>query len=139
MAKEKEDAAKRADLSKLSTLQKEYDKLKVDVPHEADGTKQRVLLTRKGEVTREMDVIKRKHDLQPEELAELNRPAEDGKPGAPAEQSPVTDDDPVAEMNVDKAVESVNRMRSREKVQAVIDNDSRVTVVNAAKERLKSL
>jgi hypothetical protein len=49
------------------------------------------------------------------------------------------DDSPLSDSNVDEAIESISRMRSRERLQHVVDNDSRVSVKNAARKRLESL
>lgn len=56
-----------------------------------------------------------------------------------AEESDADETSPIADLNADEAVEAVGRMRSRDKLQHVIDNDTRVSVQNAAKQRLSQL
>ena len=53
-------------------------------------------------------------------------------PGAPTTS-------PVAALNADEAIVHVGAMRSKDKLQSVIDNDSRVTVQEAARKRLAEL
>jgi hypothetical protein len=48
-------------------------------------------------------------------------------------------EDPVADMNATDAVEAIGRMRSKEKVQAIVDGDQRATVKAAAEKRLAEL
>lgn len=48
-------------------------------------------------------------------------------------------DDPVADMNAPDAVEAVGRMRSREKLQAVVNTDKRQSVKDAAQTKLDSM
>lgn len=142
---EKTDPKKAADLAELDKLQKRYDTLKQEIPHTYNGEKQAELLREKGDLVRSMDVIKRKHDVQPESVASTqgepnaDRARNLRTPGAPAEASPNTDDDPVSEMNAPEAIDSINRMRSKEKLQAVVDNDPRASVKEAAKQKLASL
>lgn len=49
------------------------------------------------------------------------------------ETSPVSDD------NADVAIDKIGRMTSRENLQAIADNDTRVTVQKAARDRLGAL
>lgn len=65
-------------------------------------------------------------------------------PSAPnASSSPVsgsdTEDSPVGDQTAEEAKDHISRMRSSEKLQDVIDNDPRVTVVEAARKRLDEL
>jgi hypothetical protein len=53
--------------------------------------------------------------------------------GDDADTSPVSGD------NVSEAVDQIARMRSKDKLQAIADNDDRVTVKDAAKARLQEL
>lgn len=69
----------------------------------------------------------------PEADDEAQSPAGGQPGGAEAEESPVSD------TNADEAVEAVGRMRSREKLQHVIDNDKRASVKAAAQQRLTEL
>lgn len=49
------------------------------------------------------------------------------------------DESPVSDSNAVEAIEQIGTMRSKDKLQHVIDNDQRVTVKEAAKRRLKDL
>jgi len=49
------------------------------------------------------------------------------------------DDDPVHDMNVGEAIDSISRMRSQDKLRQVIDNDQRASVKTAATKRLAEL
>jgi hypothetical protein len=49
------------------------------------------------------------------------------------------EDSPVSDTNADEAITTIGNMRSKDKVQHVIDNDKRATVVAAAKRRLAQL
>lgn len=49
------------------------------------------------------------------------------------------EESPVSDTNAAEAIDSVNRMRSRDKLQHVIDNDPRATVRAAAEKRLGDL
>lgn len=51
----------------------------------------------------------------------------------------VPDESPVSDSNADEAIASIALMRSRDKLQHIIDNDKRVTVVDAAKKRISQL
>lgn len=59
--------------------------------------------------------------------------AEESKADAPAAASPVES------LNARDAIESIEAMRSKDKLQSIIDTDPRVTVQEAAKKRLESL
>lgn len=60
-----------------------------------------------------------------------------GKPGAAATGD--ADDSPVSDTNATEAIATVEKMRSRDRLQHVIDNDPRVTVKEAARKRLAAL
>lgn len=49
------------------------------------------------------------------------------------------DESPVSDTNADEAIESIGRMRSKDRLQHVIDNDKRSTVKEAAQKRLEAL
>jgi hypothetical protein len=49
------------------------------------------------------------------------------------------DESPLSDTNADEAIEAVGRMRSRDKLQQVVDSDPRATVKAAAQERLNEL
>ena len=49
------------------------------------------------------------------------------------------DESPVSDSNADEAIASIGHMRSKEKLQAIADNDSRVSVKKAAQDRLAAL
>lgn len=51
----------------------------------------------------------------------------------------VPDESPISDTNVAEAVEQIGNMRSKDKLQHIIDNDPRVPVKDAAKKRLASL
>lgn len=63
--------------------------------------------------------------------------------GAKQARAAASDDDeaesPVSDTNADEAIEAVGKMRSRDRLQHVINNDPRVTVKEAAKRRLAAL
>jgi hypothetical protein len=63
------------------------------------------------------------------------------KRGAAASAAAESDADtsPLSDSNADEAIDQIGRMRSRDKLQHVVDNDTRVSVQNAARERLKVL
>lgn len=120
------------DLKKLRDLQVEYDEqLELTSKKLVPGTEKfKAALDRKGELTRAMDEIKRRHDFQP---SDLEAPGEKGKPES------ASDEDPVKELNADKAIDAIGRMRSPEKLQQVIDNDQRASVKAAAQKRKDEL
>lgn len=49
------------------------------------------------------------------------------------------DESPLSDTNADEAIEAVGRMRSRDRLQHVVDNDKRATVKAAAQKRLDEL
>lgn len=51
----------------------------------------------------------------------------------------VEEESPVSQSNADEAIASIATMRSKDKLQHIIDNDTRVTVKEAAKKRLAAL
>lgn len=58
---------------------------------------------------------------------------------APASIHGVSEESPVSESNANEAIAQIANMRSKDKLQHVIDNDPRVTVKEAAKKRLAEL
>jgi hypothetical protein len=67
-------------------------------------------------------------------------PTGKGKGKSTAATTTGTDDDsPVSDTNADEAIEQVGRMRSKDRLQHVIDNDKRSTVQDAARKRLEAL
>jgi len=70
-------------------------------------------------------------------LAELVQPLRAVPTKAPIHG--VQDESPVSDSNADEAIASIVLMRSKDKLQHIIDNDKRVTVVDAAKKRMSQL
>ena len=71
---------------------------------------------------------------------------EDKKATAPSasaaldkEEETTTEDDAVLNMNAADAIDSISRMRSVEKLEAIVVNDKRKTVIDAANKRLAEL
>lgn len=62
-----------------------------------------------------------------------------GTPDTAVEEGDEADASPVSDSNADEAIEQIGRMRSRDKLQHIVDNDGRVSVKKAAQERLESL
>ena len=56
-----------------------------------------------------------------------------------AKQSDDDDDSPVSDTNADEAIATVQKMRSRDRLQHVADNDKRKSVQDAARKRLVEL
>lgn len=59
--------------------------------------------------------------------------------GGTVEEVTDADTSPVSGDNADEAIDQIGRMRSREKLQSIVDSDPRTTVKNAARERLRAL
>jgi hypothetical protein len=57
----------------------------------------------------------------------------------PAPIHGVPEESPVSDSNADEAITQIGTMRSKDKLQHIIDNDKRVTVVDAAKKRIAQL
>lgn len=55
------------------------------------------------------------------------------------EPTPAPEESPVHQSNVAEAIATIENMRSKDKLQHVIDNDPRPTVKEAAKKRLAAL
>jgi hypothetical protein len=58
---------------------------------------------------------------------------------APAVETTEADESPVSADNAHEAIDQISRMRSPDKLQAIIDTDTRPTVKKAAKDRLDAL
>jgi hypothetical protein len=56
-----------------------------------------------------------------------------------AETENIADESPVSADNAHEAIDQISRMRSPDKLQAIIDTDTRPTVKKAAKDRLDAL
>lgn len=54
-------------------------------------------------------------------------------------QSTAADNSPVSDSNAADAINQIGKMRSRDRLQHIIDNDQRVTVQDAAKRRLAEI
>lgn len=62
---------------------------------------------------------------------------EDGSPKEANEDAKASS--PVADSSADEAIDHIRRMRSAEKLQQIADADERVTVAQAAKDRLTEI
>ena len=131
---EKFDSAKAAGLAELAKLQKRYETITTALPHTYNSEKVAELRREKSDVSLQMNEIKRKHDVQPGDLDKLA-----AKPAGAAVDADADDTDPVESMSATDAVDAIGRMRSKEKLQQVIDNDTRASVKDAAKARLAAL
>ena len=79
---------------------------------------------------------------QEEQAKRAKQPQAQPRRRADAQQADGDDDggnDPVSDLNAGDAIASIERMRSRDKLQAIVDTDQRATVKAAAEKRLGEL
>ena len=62
--------------------------------------------------------------------------SDEAKPAAKTDESSAEEDSPVSDTNATEAIDAVSRMRSEDRLNAVISSDKRTSVVEAAKKRL---
>lgn len=79
------------------------------------------------------DLASRQPKLFEREIVEIDADQAE----AVAASAPATS--PVAGQNADEAIDHINRMRSADKLQEIIDADTRVTVTEAARRRLTEI